>query len=617
MSNSVDQGEVLKPEVMPKWAREIIRFMSVKPQFMLWGNVYDAYPIELRDGTITTLRLTDYIRTILRENDYNLILAYEPLYGIRLIEGDPEVFKKITREQTKGDAPLIATPVRMAEIAELLSSSKETGSAIILNFASRIADIAPNDMQEFSYRMFRLSQRATPVISGQSPHPKFNLVIWVLDKENDIPPWYTIDNARIRMLNIPRPDYFLRKTVIDTLAKAIDGFKETDAQKQQEGISTFIDQTSGLFASEIVAIVAMARRQQLRFAQISDAIKAYKLGIVENPWSRLDMQKIANSCATLLERVKGQDEAVQRSCDIIRRAVFNLSGCQYSRHSQRPKGALFFAGPTGVGKTELAKAITALLFGSETSYLRFDMSEYAREHSDQRLVGSPPGYVGYDVGGQLTNAIKNNPFCVILFDEIEKAHPKILDIFLQILDDGRLTSGRGETVYFSESLIIFTSNLGIYETSETGQRLQRVSADMPYEDINAQIRQAIGDFFTYTIGRPEILNRIGDNIVVFDFIRAGAASLILDKMLQNVLDKIKDFYGIDVTLSQRAYQSLVEITCSDLSMGGRGIGNKLESAFINPFSRALFELQGSKRLIITEVTRQGQSWKLTIDSQLT
>ncbi|MBV6343164.1 AAA family ATPase, partial [Candidatus Magnetobacterium casense] len=548
MSNSVDQGKALKPEVMPKWAREIIRFMPVKPQFMLWGNVYDVYPIELKDGAITTLRVTDYIRTILRENDYNLILAYEPLYGVRLLEGDPEVFRKITREQIKGDAPLIATPVRMAEIAEMLSASKETGSAIILNFASRIADIAPNDMQEFSYRMFRLSQRATPVISGQSQHPKFNLVIWVLDKENDIPPWYTIDNARIRMLNIPRPDYFLRKTVIDTLARAIDGFKEADALKQQEGISTFIDQTSGLFASEIVAIVALARRQQLRFAQIGDAIKAYKLGIVENPWSRLDMQKIATSSATLLERVKGQDEAVQRSCDIIRRAVFNLSGCQYSRHSQRPKGALFFAGPTGVGKTELAKAITALLFGSETSYLRFDMSEYAREHSDQRLVGSPPGYVGYDVGGQLTNAIKNNPFCVILFDEIEKAHPKILDIFLQILDDGRLTSGRGETVYFSESLIIFTSNLGIYETSETAQRLQRVSADMPYEDINTQIRQAIGDFFTYTIGRPEILNRIGDNIVVFDFIRAGAAPLILDKMLQNVLDKIKDSYDIDVTL---------------------------------------------------------------------
>ncbi|MBF0536791.1 MAG: ATP-dependent Clp protease ATP-binding subunit [Nitrospirae bacterium] len=605
----------MKPQVMPKWAREIVRFISVKPQFMLCGNVYDVYPMALKDGAVTTLRLMDYLKTLLKENDYDLILAYEPLYGLKLLDGDSEVFKKITKEQIKSDTPFIATPVKMAELVERLSESKEANSAIILNFASRIADIAPNDMQEFFYRMFRLAHRAIPVMLGQSPYPRFNLIIWLLDKDNDIPAWYTIDNARVRLLSIPKPDYFLRKTVIDTLSKAIEGFNETDEQRQQEGISLFIDQTSGLFASEIVAIVALARRQQMRFDKISDAIKAYKLGIVENPWSRLDMQKIANSATILLKRVKGQADALQRSCDIIKRAVFNLSGCQYSRYSQRPKGALFFAGPTGVGKTELAKSITELVFGSETSYLRFDMSEYAHEHSDQRLVGSPPGYVGYDVGGQLTNAIKNNPFCVILFDEIEKAHPKILDIFLQILDDGRLTSGRGETVYFSESLIIFTSNLGIYEITPTGQRLQRVTSEMPYDDINTHIHQAIGDFFKYTIGRPEILNRIGDNIVVFDFIRPEAASLILDKMLQNILDKIKDSYNINVSLSKEAYERLVTITCSDLSMGGRGIGNKLESALINPFSRLLFELQGSNGFIIRDITQEGQSWKLTIDSQ--
>ena len=124
-------------------------------------------------------------------------------------------------------------------------------------------------------------------------------------------------------------------------------------------------------------------------------------------------------------------------------------------------GLMFFAGPTGVGKTEMAKAIAAFLFGDESFCIRFDMSEYAQEHSDQKLFGAPPGYVGYEEGGQLTNKLKANPFCVLLFDEIEKSHPKILDKFLQVLEDGRMTDSRGEIVYFSEAIIIFTSNFNI------------------------------------------------------------------------------------------------------------------------------------------------------------
>ena len=119
-----------------------------------------------------------------------------------------------------------------------------------------------------------------------------------------------------------------------------------------------------------------------------------------------------------------------------------------------------------MGKTELAKTVTSLLFNDESSYIRFDMSEFSAEHADQRLIGAPPGYVGYDAGGELTNAIREKPFSVVLFDEIEKAHPRILDKFLQVLDDGVLTSGRGERVYFSEALILFTSNLGIYRLNE-------------------------------------------------------------------------------------------------------------------------------------------------------
>jgi ATP-dependent Clp protease ATP-binding subunit ClpA len=245
------------------------------------------------------------------------------------------------------------------------------------------------------------------------------------------------------------------------------------------------------------------------------------------------------------------------------------------------------------------------------------MSEFAHEHADQRLVGAPPGYVGYDVGGQLTNAVKQNPFSVLLFDEIEKAHPKILDIFLQILDDGRLTSGRGETAYFSECLIVFTSNLGIYEQTPDGQKIQRIAPGMPYEKVSSDILKAIEDFFKYKIGRPEILNRIGENIVVFDFIRPMIAQQIFDRMLGNIIYKLGDSYSIKVELALDFRNNLAEICCSDLNMGGRGIGNKLENAFINPLSRSLFEHKAKEgeTLIVQDIVKDELAWNLTVQKK--
>jgi ATP-dependent Clp protease ATP-binding subunit ClpA len=289
--------------------------------------------------------------------------------------------------------------------------------------------------------------------------------------------------------------------------------------------------------------------------------------------------------------------------DIVKRAATGFGG----KRGGRPRGVAFLAGPTGVGKTELAKTITSLQFGDESAYIRFDMSEFSLEHSDQRLIGAPPGYLGYNTGGELTNAIREKPFSVVLFDEIEKAHPKILDKFLQILDDGVLTSGRGERVYFSESVIVFTSNLGITRALPDGTRVANAMPGDPFEDMQGKVRGEIERHFKLEIGRPELLNRIGENIIVFDFIRQDVARDILSAMLARVLEDVRAEQNVEIAIAPGARAALAELCLADLSNGGRGVRNQVEVHFVNPLARAAFalELRGGERLCVESVAHTG------------
>ncbi len=384
-------------------------------------------------------------------------------------------------------------------------------------------------------------------------------------------------------------------------------FSENELDKLLE---CFTALTEGFTFRELGSLRAMCRSEGASVHELCDIVDIYKFGIKENPWRDFDKSKLKSALPDFRRRVKGQDKAIIKTLDIVKRAVTCMAGVRASSHG-KPKGMLFFAGPTGTGKTETAKTLAEKIFGDENSCIRFDMSEYGQPHSDQRLLGAPPGYVGYEAGGQLTNAVRKNPFSILLFDEIEKAHVTILDKFLQILKDGRMTDGQGNTVYFSESIIIFTSNLGISEVNEYGERRDLVNSSDDYEAVQKKVRQGIVNFF-HRIGRPEILNRLGENIVVFDFIRSETAGEILDTQLGSICSAMKQQMNITLNISEAVKSRLLERSMDNLSNGGRGIGNVVESYLIDPLSRYMFDENNDRdcEIIVegyeTEVNAEGE-----------
>ncbi|OGA73356.1 MAG: hypothetical protein A3G27_01220 [Betaproteobacteria bacterium RIFCSPLOWO2_12_FULL_66_14] len=598
--------------LVPRWIRDFQRLLPIRSQFVLSGNIRDVFPTPIDAG----YTLAPFLRCLwvsLRERGYAFLLVYDVVDGLRVYPTEPAAREQATR---LFDLKLVdgAQPTNLDSLtllARRLVGLRDARAALVVDFGSRIAR-SPDQCDQPEHRFYvafeKLSLTAHPVtLKSDGYGPLFNPVIWLLNRGQDVPSWFVLDSERIATHTIGRPDYETRAKAAELLAPLFGGYAEAAEPEHAEFAKSFADATDGMTLSSMADITQLAAAQRIALRDIDDAVRCYKVGALDNPWKKDYLrEKIVNARQMIEERVKGQHQAVTKTIDILMRSVMGLTGAQARSGGSRPRGGLFFAGPTGVGKTELAKTLTKLIFGDERAYIRFDMSEFSEEHTGARLLGAPPGYVGYDAGGELTNAVREKPFSVVLFDEIEKGHARILDKFLQILEDGRLTDGRGETTYFSESIIIFTSNLGIYVEDETGRRVQNVKPDDPYETVEARIRDAIGNYFKYRLSRPELLNRIGDNIVVFNFIRPDVGAEIFKSMLKNVAARMMEEHKLALELPDAVRDKLLRLCTSDLSNGGRGIGNQLESTFINPLSRALFSLplQGRKAVTVEDVVEE-------------
>lgn len=320
-------------------------------------------------------------------------------------------------------------------------------------------------------------------------------------------------------------------------------------------------------------------RLEVTAEDIADVVSRWT-GIPVSKLLEGEREKLLRLEEALHRRVVGQDEAIEAVADAIRRARAGL------KDPNRPIGSFLFLGPTGVGKTELAKALAETLFDTEEAMIRIDMTEYMEKHSVARLIGAPPGYVGFEEGGQLTEAVRRKPYSVILFDEIEKAHPDVFNVLLQILDDGRLTDAHGRTVDFKNTVIIMTSNLG------SQLILEGMKEGLPYEGIQARVFDVLQKNF-----RPEFLNRL-DEIVVFKPLSKAQIVEIVELMVARVAERLKE-RKIELVLSDEAKNWLAE-RGYDPVFGARPLRRVIQRELETPLSKKILagEIKDGDRVTV-------------------
>jgi ATP-dependent Clp protease ATP-binding subunit ClpB len=348
---------------------------------------------------------------------------------------------------------------------------------------------------------------------------------------------------------------------------------------------------SELQYGRLPALEAQIREQEARLAELQKDKRMLKEEVDEEdiaevvsrwtgvPVSRLmegEIQKLLRMEERLHQRVVGQDEAIQAVANAIRRARAGL------QDPNRPLGSFIFLGPTGVGKTELARALAEFLFDDEHSMVRIDMSEYQEKHTVSRLIGAPPGYVGYEEAGQLTEAVRRRPYSVVLFDEIEKAHPEVLNVMLQLLDDGRLTDGKGRTVDFKNTVVIMTSNVGSAFIADAVRATAQGETPALSEGTRRQVLEALREHF-----RPEFINRI-DEIIVFHALGRDHLRRIVDIQLRALMKRLED-RKIRFEVTDRARDLLIE-EGYDPTYGARPLKRTIQREILDPL--AMRVLQG-------------------------
>ena len=403
-----------------------------------------------------------------------------------------------------------------------------------------------------------------------------------------------------------RSHWLREKEAITRIRELKKGLEAAKLEAEKAEREANLEKAARLRYGEIVELEGKLEETKARLKEIQKDRKLVKEEVDEEdvaevvskwthiPLSRLteeESEKLNRLEEVLHQRIVGQDQAVSSVAGIVRSARVGLTD------PRRPNGSFIFLGPTGVGKTELAKGLAEFLFGDEDALVRIDMSEYMEKFSTSRLVGAPPGYVGYEEGGQLTEAVRRRPYSVILFDEIEKAHPEVFNLLLQVLDEGRLTDNKGRTVNFKNTILIMTSNIGAPLIMELSAKINSSNEALVYDQMREEVLALLKKNF-----RPEFLNRI-DEIIVFHSLSPEEVKKIVYLQFEEIRERLQE-RDIELSLSAEAAEYIAK-TGFDPAFGARPLRRTLQRYVSQPLAKKILSGQIKEGERIQVVLQEG------------
>lgn len=531
--------------ITPSWEKDFMNLLGTERCIVFVNNTNDKYLSFDKEGYST---LKEFVNDVLHQNNFD-VRFFNQFNGVSAEPCGESDCRSNPLMRRKSGVGLLAE-----KLCREMASAASPQAWVIENASHLVSGQNPEDSDSW------LRIRETVFASDHR-------VIFFFDRNADVPRAFSPSDDFSKVIAIPKPDQPQRRQFIGKV------FSHLSAE-DIDYIADISDTLRLRKLEDIFALLTKTKSEPDRF-DLKKAINLYINGYTESPWENLDKEKIEKLEEELAKKIKGQSEAISYVVEKTKAASTGVG--TLLEGACAPKGVAVFGGPTGVGKTELAKQLTASVFGDENLLVRIDCGEYREEFTCQRLIGAPPGYVGYEAGGQLTNAVMERPFCIILIDEIEKAHPAFWQYLMTVLEDGRLTDGMGNVCSFRSCFIIFTTNLGA----------NVVSADASREERTQAYQKAVEDYFK-SINRREIYGRIEDSIVTFNPITDDVAKEIVEKKLHSIEESAKNEKQIKLIFSESVINELKELVGKTSEYGGRSIQKKLNDIIRPELSEIYF-----------------------------